>query len=137
MAISVHYQNVRFQIKDSTGVKNWLNNVIVQEGRSMGYIEFFFINDKSQRQINSEFLEHDYNTDVITFDYSSEDVISGDIYIGIETVKRNSQQFKATFRKEYLRVMLHGVLHLLAYNDKSEEELVVMRQKEEFYLNNF
>jgi len=132
----VHYQNVKFHVQESTEVKKWLESVIKSEGKDVGEIQYFFIDDNSQREINSEFLEHNYNTDVITFDYSQGN-ISGEIYIAIETVKSNSVLFETKFRQEYLRVMLHGTLHLLGYKDQSDEEKNLMRYKEEEYLNRY
>lgn len=137
MAISVHYQNVRFQIRGSARIKDWLTSSVIEEGKSVASIDFFFIDDDSQRKINSEFLEHHYNTDVITFNYSDKGEISGEIYIAIDTVRRNSDLFKTGFRNEYLRVMLHGVLHLIGYKDKSKEELRQMREREDYYLGKY
>ena len=137
MAIHVHYQNVRFQIKDSAGIKRWLTSAVSEECKIVGSIDFFFIDDDNQRIINSEFLEHHYNTDVITFDYSENRKVSGEIYIAIDTVRNNSALLKTGFRREYLRVMLHGVLHLIGYKDKSEEEIRKMREREEYYLGKY
>ena len=134
MAIRVHYQNVKFQISGSAQIKKWLISAAINEGYSVADLDYFFIDDDSQRNINSEFLEHDYNTDVITFDYSSGKKIRGEIYIAIETVKRNSVNYKTKFRQEYLRVMIHGLLHLAGYNDKSEDDSKLMRVKEDYYL---
>lgn len=134
MAIRVHYTNVKFQISGSAQVKNWLIAAAFNEGCYIEQLQYFFIDDESQRQINSEFLEHDYNTDVITFDNSNEKSVSGDIYIAIETVKRNSVSYKTSFRQEYLRVMIHGLLHLMGYNDETEREIIKMRAREDYYL---
>jgi rRNA maturation RNase YbeY len=135
VAIRVHYQNVKFQISGSAQIKKWLISAAVNEGYRIADLSYFFIDDDSQRHINSEFLEHDYNTDVITFDYSSGKTIRGEIYIAIETVKRNSVNYKTKFRQEYLRVMIHGLLHLAGYNDKGEDESKEMRVKEDYYLS--
>ena len=134
MGLRVHYQNVKFQLKDSSKVKKWLSEVVKEEGKVCGDIAYFFIDQKSLREINIEFLEHDYETDVITFDYCEKYIVNGEVYIGIETVKNNAEKFSSSFRKEYLRVMLHGALHLLGYKDNSREEKIIMRAKEEYYL---
>lgn len=134
MAIRVHYQNIKFKLSGSAEIKKWLTSTARCEGYDVVELDYFFIDDNSQRKINSEFLEHHYNTDVITFDYSQGDIVTGEIYIAIETVKRNSEIYVSRFRQEYLRVMLHGMLHLLGYNDKSKEEQKLMREKEEYYL---
>ncbi len=134
MAIRVHYQKIKFKLSGSTEIKKWLTSAAGREGYDAVDLDYFFIDDNSQKKINSEFLEHHYNTDVITFDYTLEDIVTGEIYIAIETVKRNSEIYKTGFKQEYMRVMLHGMLHLLGYNDKSKEEQQLMREKEEFYL---
>lgn len=135
MAIKVHYQNVNFKLSGATEIKTWLESAVIYEGKVPGEVHYFFIDDNSQREINSEFLEHHYNTDVITFDYSEGNKVSGEIYIAIDTVRNNAHQFSTTFRQEYKRVMLHGVLHLLGYMDRTDEEKMLMRQKEDYYLN--
>ena len=108
--------------------------MIRSEGFGLERIDYYFIDDKSQREINSEFLEHDYNTDVITFDYSGKGIVRGEVYIAIETVRSNSTLFKTRFKAEYLRVMVHGLLHLLGYSDNTPEEKRQIREKEDFYL---
>lgn len=135
MTIRVHYQNVKFQLSGSAQIKKWLKSAASNEGYRIADISYFFIDDISQRQINSEFLEHDYNTDVITFDYSTGKSLRGEIYIAIDTVRRNSVNYRTRFRQEYLRVMIHGLLHLTGYNDGCEEEIKEMREKEEYYLS--
>ncbi len=135
MAIRVHYTNVKFQVSGSAKIKKCLIDSALSEGYAIDELHYFFIDDNSQRQINSEFLEHDYNTDVITFDYSREKSLAGEVYIAIDTVKRNSLNYKTNFRQEYLRVMIHGLLHLMGYNDKTKREIKVMREKEDYYLS--
>jgi len=85
--------------------------------------------------INKEFMKHYYYTDVITFDYSVNDVLEGEIYLSVETIRDNARKFKQGVRAELLRVMVHGILHLIGYNDKSNNEKIIMREKEDYYLS--
>ena len=100
----------------------------------MGNLKFILVNDEQIKEINSEFLEHDYTTDVISFDFESDEGITGEIYIGCETVRRNAELFNVTVREELCRVIVHGLLHLLGYDDKSEEEKKRMKDMEDYYL---
>jgi probable rRNA maturation factor len=115
-------------------VKSWLNNAIICENKSLGDISFIFCSDDYLLKINKEFLDHDYYTDVITFDYVEGDLIFGDIFISIERVKENSVLFNSTFLDELYRIFIHGVLHLLGYKDKSDSDKVLMTNKEDHYL---
>lgn len=112
-----------------------INDLIKSEQKNKGEITFIFCSDKYLLEINKEYLQHDYYTDVITFDYSENNIISGDIFISIDRVKENADTYKVSFENELYRVMLHGVLHLVGYNDKTKEEQKIMRQKEDEYLN--
>ena len=134
MDIKIHYGNVKFRLKKSLLVKKWLAEVALAESSAPGRIDYFFVDDSSQREINKEFLEHDYNTDVITFNYSEGAWLKGEIYIAPETVRRNAKEFKTTLMEEARRVMVHGLLHLLGYQDESEKEKMEMRMKEDTYL---
>jgi len=112
----------------------WLTGVCVSENKSLGDVNIIFCSDEYLLQMNIEHLNHDYFTDVITFDYSEYDSISGDLFISIDRVKENALEFNTIFNHELLRVIVHGVLHLLGYKDKSEEDILLMRSKENFYL---
>jgi len=133
--IKIHYQDVKFRLKDSALTRKWLQFTVEDRGYKVGRVDYFFIDNKSQREINSEFLEHHYNTDVITFDYSEGKEIYGEIYIAIETVRENSRLFKTKFREELIRVMIHGILHLMGYDDRSEMQKNEMRRMENHYLD--
>lgn len=104
------------------------------ENRTLGDISYILCSDNYLLEINRQYLNHDYFTDVITFDYSEENVISGDIFISVDTVADNAKEYNVTFEKELERVMVHGVLHLVGYNDKSDSEVKQMRAKENQYL---
>lgn len=107
------------------------------ENRTPGDINYILCSDSYLLDINRQYLNHDYFTDVITFDYSEDNVISGDIFISVDTVSDNAKEYNVTFEKELERVMIHGVLHLVGYNDKSEDEVKEMRAKENQYLSLF
>ena len=107
------------------------------ESRRIGLINYIFVDDRTILLLNKKFLNHNYPTDVITFDYSHFPFISGDIYISLDTVKVNCGLFQTSFRNELNRVMVHGILHLLKYGDKNDNEIRLMRSKENYYLKIF
>jgi len=116
--------------------RTWIRSVIAQEGRQMGLIQYIFCTDHYLLQINTEFLEHDFFTDIITFDYTSDNgaKISGDLFISVDRVRENSDKMKLEFNDEMSRVMLHGVLHLIGYEDKTKNQIAIIRAKENGYL---
>lgn len=107
------------------------------EGKRIGFINYIFVGDREIFLLNKKYLNHSYPTDIITFDYSELNEVSGDIYISLDTVRYNAKKFEATFKVELNRVMVHGLLHLLRYKDKSRSEKILMRKKEDFYLSLF
>jgi rRNA maturation RNase YbeY len=111
-----------------------LPKLVQLEDKECGPINLIFCDDEKILEVNKEYLAHDYYTDIITFDYSLNQIISGDLFISIDRVKENADLFSKSFENELMRVVFHGVLHLCGYNDKSEEEISVMRSKEEYYL---
>lgn len=115
--------------------KKWLKRIILDEGKKLGDITFVFCTDDYLLEKNIQFLQHNTLTDVITFDYSENSQISGDIFISIERVKENGEIFGETFLNELNRVMAHGLLHLLGYKDKTKKTADIMREKENFYLS--
>ena len=115
--------------------KKWLKRIILDEGKKLGDITFIFCTDNYLLEKNIQFLQHDTLTDVITFDYSENGQISGDIFISIERVKENGEIFGETFLNELNRVMAHGLLHLLGYKDKTKKAAAIMKEKEDFYLS--
>ena len=114
-----------------------LPQLISDEKKEVGEISIIFTNDEHLLSINQDYLKHDYFTDIITFDYSNDQYISGDLFISLERVGENAKHFEKDFFNELCRVVFHGVLHLCAYNDKTESEISIMRSKEEFYIDNF
>ena len=116
-------------------LSEWIVKTIESEEHLTGNINYIFCSDNYILDINRKYLNHDYFTDIITFNYCEGNIISGDIFISVDTVTTNAKEYKQLFENELNRVIIHGVLHLLGYNDKSETELFEMRQKEDFYLN--
>ncbi len=110
-----------------------LESIVQKEERSTGDLNVIFCSDEYLLEVNRKYLQHDYYTDVITFDYQEEKV-TGDVYVSVERVLDNAHQLEVSFEKELCRVMAHGVLHLVGYSDKSANEKTLMREKEEAYL---
>lgn len=135
MSVSYFSEDVPFPKLKRRETSGWIKKVILNEGKSLGDISFIFCSDEYLLDVNRKYLEHDYYTDIITFDYVEGKVISGDIFISVDRVGENAQIFSKTFANELNRILIHGVLHLLGYKDKSNEEKEAMTQKEDFYLN--
>jgi len=131
--IRFHFTN-SFTLKNKRKIKNWLKDTVVNEKKKVGDINYIFCSAQYLKKMNSDYLTKNYETDVISFDFSNDNKISGDIYISSETVKKNSIIFNVDFNNELKRVMVHGLLHLLKYNDKSNQEQKIMREKENLYI---
>ena len=131
--VSFHFEDVTFDLPDEQALTSWLLAVAVSEAKHFQEITYIFCSDEYLRAINVEYLDHDYYTDIITFQLS-EHQIHGDLFISTERISDNAQTHGVTFQYELCRVMVHGVLHLAGYGDKSPEEVAVMRTKEDFYL---
>ena len=131
--ISFTSVETRFVLKNKRKVQNWIKSILETENKKAGNITYVFCSDSYLGQMNEKYLRHHSLTDIITFDYSEKDTLSGDICISVERVRENSEIFKTTFNQELARVMAHGVLHLSGYNDKSAEDKKRMREKEDFY----
>ena len=134
MKIRIFYEEVGFRLKDWKNIKKIIEEVISKEKKVSGDLNFIFTNDKHLVDINRKFLNRNYFTDVISFDYSSGKIISGEVYISTETVKNNSINYKVSYREEIFRVLIHGVLHLCGYDDKSETEVRRMRRMEDYWI---
>ncbi|MBR5644796.1 MAG: rRNA maturation RNase YbeY [Salinivirgaceae bacterium] len=125
-----------FDIKKTDIEKN-IEKLVINENRILGDVNYILCSDNYLLNINREYLNHDYFTDVISFDYCEDNVISGDIFISVDTVSDNAKEYGATFENELERVMIHGVLHFVGYNDKTESDQKTMRAKENQYLSLF
>ncbi|WP_143959277.1 rRNA maturation RNase YbeY [Litoribacter populi] len=131
MAINFFSEDVSFNLKPKNSYKKWLRKVAGEEGFNIGDLNYIFCSDEYLYSINMEYLNHDTYTDIITFDNSEEeDIIEGDIFISIERVDENSTTQSTDKDEELRRVISHGLLHLMGYKDKSEEDEILMRKKE-------
>ncbi len=128
--INFHYET-DFKLDDETAYRKWLGSIIMSERRKTGEINIIFSDDKTVHKINNNYLNHNTLTDIISFDYSHKDTLGADIFISVERVQENAKDYNVSFQQELLRVMAHGILHCCGYNDKTEEEITIMRAKEE------
>lgn len=128
--ISFNYET-NFELQDEAKYENWITEVIESEDKTEGEINYIFCDDEYLLQKNIEFLDHDTLTDIISFDYTMGNLLSGDIFISVERVKENAQDFDVPFDVELRRVMVHGILHYCGYKDKTDEDSTIMRSKED------
>lgn len=128
--INFNYE-LSFQLDNEELYSQWIQDVIISESKELGEINYIFCDDEYLLDINQQYLDHDYYTDVISFDYTENDLISGDVFISIDRVRENAKDYNVEFEEELKRVIIHGVLHYCGYCDKSEAEEQLMRNKEE------
>ncbi len=129
-------EEINFLLRHKNKLRSWIKACILSEGRDTGFISYIYCSDEYLREINIKYLNIENYTDVIAFDNSdSPTQISGDIYISIGRIKENSREFKTTFIHELYRVMIHGILHLIGYKDKTKKDTDLMRKKEDYYLS--
>ncbi|MCL4156491.1 UNVERIFIED_CONTAM: hypothetical protein GTU68_023493 [Idotea baltica] len=128
--IEYHYET-EFKLESETNFSDWISRILKSEQAVLGNLDYIFCSDEYLLQINQEYLSHSDFTDIITFDYSDGEIVSGDIFISVDRVRDNAGSFGVSFDDEVLRVMSHGILHLLGFGDKSEKESKIMRLKEE------
>lgn len=135
-AINYFSQKPRFKLKNSSKTSSWIKKTIKLEGATLISLNYIFCTDEYLREMNIQFLNHKTYTDIITFNYNpSETEIEGEIYISIDRVRENSETYNTDFPTELNRVIIHGVLHLLGYNDKNKSQKKAMREKEDSYLS--
>lgn len=132
MPITYHKEEIEFQMPNEKHLTVWLENIAASQDKKITQISYIFCNDEYLLEINKEYLNHDYYTDIITFPYKQGREIESDIFISIDRVKENANTFDSTFEKELLRVVAHGLLHLIGYKDKTDEEGKEMRKKEDW-----
>jgi rRNA maturation RNase YbeY len=134
MKILFDFINVNKPDINYNKTSNWLQQVIIDNKKQIKEISVVFCNDEYLLELNKKYLNHDFNTDIITFNYSKNNNISGDLLISLDTVSSNAKIYNVEFNNELHRVMVHGILHLLGFDDKTEEQQSLMREKEDFYL---
>lgn len=130
--IQFFYENVPDSV--STDYINWLEDLILSEQKKVGTINYIFGDDEFILKVNQDYLQHDYYTDIITFDTVKGKTISGDIFVSLQRISDNASTLSKNYEDELRRVLAHGLLHLCGYKDKKEEEIIEMRSKEDFYL---
>jgi rRNA maturation RNase YbeY len=128
--ISFNYE-IDFNLENESEYSSWISNVIISESKNEGEINYVFCDDDYLLELNQEYLRHDTLTDIISFDYSIGNELHGDVFISVERVRENAEEFNVSFLEELKRVMAHGVLHYCGYKDKNEKDEFIMRQKEE------
>lgn len=136
-SINFFSEEIDFKLRNKTILRNWIKVIVKNENQKIEDLNFIFCNDEYLLNINNEYLDHDYYTDIITFDNRENinDPIASDIFISIDRVKDNSIKLKTTFDQELHRVMIHGILHLLGQGDKTDTEQLQMRKREEASLS--
>ena len=133
--VSFFCADTKFSFNKRRLTSRWLRKVCVYENRRLASINIIFCSDNYILNLNKKYLSHSYFTDIITFDYCQCEEISGDLFISIDSVRDNAVFYNTTFDNELNRVIVHGVLHLIGYDDSSDDEIRVMRQKEDYYLS--
>lgn len=128
-------EDIKFEFKDKLSNNRWLRLVASSEVKKLGDINIIFCSDNYILDVNMKYLQHDYFTDIITFDYCEGNVLNGDLFISVDSVRENASYYGTEFPVELKRVMVHGILHLIGYDDHSEDDIKVMRSKEDYYLS--
>jgi probable rRNA maturation factor len=134
MSTRFHLEDIKYRLQHKTTLKEWIKTSVHAEGKEVGTINVILCSDEYLLHMNRQFLDHDYYTDIITFDYSQKNIISGDLYISIDRVKDNASKLKTLQEFELYRVIIHGVMHLCGYKDKRKNDVKIMRSKEDLYL---
>ena len=133
--ITFQTQDTEMPVLDERKVSRWIKAVAAEYGFAVGNVNYIFCSDERELEVNRQFLGHDYYTDVITFDYSTDSTLNGDIFISLDTIRSNAEMVGCTFEKELLRILIHGVLHLTGQGDKTPETKAQMTAKEEHALS--
>ncbi len=134
MKINIFYEDIEaFALQEN--IQDWIDSAIQNENLQTGEINIIFCSDEYLLKMNKEHLKHDFYTDIITFDYCENSIVSGDLFISKQRVEENAREFATSFRNEINRVVIHGILHLVGYNDKTNEQQKEMSTKEGFYLS--
>lgn len=137
MKVRIFYDNVKFRLKGSVRKRKFIEKVIREDNKMPADLSFIFTSDERIREINKEFLGHDYFTDVISFNSDMKNVVNGEVYISIDSVRKNSKVYTVPLEEEVIRVMIHGTLHLLGYTDEEEKQKVRMFELQEKMIKEF
>lgn len=137
MPINYQCQDIKFVLKEKRKISKWINDVIKSHQKKLGNVSYIFCSNEYILELNQKYLNHNYFTDIITFDYCSDNIVEGDIFISVDTVLDNSHRFKTNFNDELLRVIIHGVLHLVGFSDKTAKQQKQMRVLEDEALSIF
>jgi rRNA maturation RNase YbeY len=137
MEIFFHNEDVKIEVKEKERIRKWIEDTVKSEGKKGETINIILTSNSNILSLNKKYLNRNYMTDIIAFNYNRENIISGDLFLNPDTIKKNAKKYKTIFAEEINRVIIHGVLHLIGYDDKKEEEKKVMREKENFYLDKF
>ena len=137
MAIIYQSEDIKFPEIKRRETSNWIKSVATSYNKKIGEIAYIFCSDEKILETNIQYLNHNYYTDIITFDYSEADTISGDLFISLDTVRSNAEKFRTDYNEELYRVIIHGILHLCGFKDKSPKDEKVMRQKEDEALKQY
>jgi rRNA maturation RNase YbeY len=137
LSIKIYYDQIRYRIHKTGEIKRFLEKVIADENKTPGDLIFIFTNDENILDLNRKYMKHDYYTDVISFNYSEKNTVNGEIYISLDTIKRNAILYQATVREELMRVIIHGLLHLCGYRDENARKKVKMFAKQEKKIREF
>lgn len=130
MPITFDSDSIEFPNIKKRETSAWIKKIANSYNKKIGDVGYLFCNDEKILEINRQYLDHDFYTDIISFDYSEGDIISGDIFISLDTVRTNSQKYNTDYQEELYRVIIHGVLHLCGLDDKLEEDAIRMRESE-------
>ncbi len=137
MAFSFNFEDVQFELPEIKKLEDWIGFAIQNEDCFTGNVTYIFCSDEYLLNVNKQYLNHDYYTDIITFDYVKDSVISGDMFISADTIRSNAEIYGVSFENELLRVMIHGVMHLVGYDDLTDEQEAEIHKMEDFYLDKF
>jgi rRNA maturation RNase YbeY len=135
--IDFYYEDCSFVYKGKIATRNWINRAIKENNKQLGAISVIFCSDNYLLKINQDYLNHDYFTDIITFDYCEDNIVSGDLFISIDMIRANAEKFGVELIDELHRVIIHGVMHLVGFKDKTDEEAQTMRAQENYWLERF
>ncbi len=134
--IRFYTEDCRFILKEKTKIKDWISRIAKSENKLLKNLNIIFVSDQYELNLNKTFLKHDYFTDIITFNYAAQpEIIEGEMYISADRVKENAQKFKVSNFNESQRVIVHGLLHLCGYDDRTPEEEAAMHRLEDYYLS--